>query len=142
MKRNPFLKADDRLSKIYGNSAVLVYVDTIRDYDETTGEMNESRVSEPHTVSIDSPSVISEAVADGKNYLIGDLTLDISRLALEKALPSFRTASLESCGVNMEFDYIKFSGRNYRIVKMTPKTVWANQPSKYRVQLRANAAED
>lgn len=137
MKKNPFLKADDKVIKMYGNTATVIFVQTVREYDESTGamEMRESRTESP--VSISTPSVISEAVADGKNYMVGDLSFDISRLELERVLPEGRTASVETGVLDLRSDRFVVAGRQYRIVKMHPKNMWADTPSMYRIQLRA-----
>ena len=137
MKKNPFLKADDKVIKMYGNTATVIFVQETRQYDESTGAMSTQESRTESAVSISTPSVISEAVADGKNYMVGDLSFDISRLELERVLPDGRTVSVETGVIDLKKDRFVVAGRRYRIVKMHPKNMWADTPSMYRVQLRA-----
>lgn len=137
MKKNPFLKADDKVIKMYGNTATVIFVQSTRQYDEATGAMSTQESRTESAVSISTPSVISEAVADGKNYMVGDLSFDISRLELERVLPDGRTASVETGVLDLKKDRFVVSGKRYRIVKIHPKNMWADTPSVYRVQLRA-----
>lgn len=137
MKKNPFLKADDKVIKMYGNTATVIFVQETRQYDEATGAISTQESRTESAVSISTPSVISEAVADGKNYMVGDLSFDISRLELERVLPDGRTASVETGVLDLKKDRFVVAGRRYRIVKMHPKNMWADTPSMYRVQLRA-----
>lgn len=137
MKKNPFLKADDKVIKMYGNTATVIFVQSTRQYDEATGAISTQESRTESAVSISTPSVISEAVADGKNYMVGDLSFDISRLELERVLPDGRTASVETGVLDLKKDRFVVSGKRYRIVKIHPKNMWADTPSVYRVQLRA-----
>lgn len=137
MKKNPFLKADDKVIKMYGNTATVVFVGKTRVYNESTGAVSTQEIRTESRVAISTPSVISEAVADGKNYMVGDLSFDISRLELERVLPEGRTASVETGVLDLRSDRFVVAGRQYRIVKMHPKNMWANTPSMYRIQLRA-----
>jgi hypothetical protein len=139
MAKNPFLKSEAKIIKMYGNTAELHFVFRQKKYNAETGDITEEKYEEVRDISISEPAVISEAVADGKNYIIGDMTFDVSRLELEIALPGIRHASIETCGINFESDYIVIGGQKYRIVKMNPKAMWMNLPAKYRVQVRIGA---
>ncbi len=141
MAKNPFLKAEQKIIKMYRNNAKIHFVSVKKNYDPQTGNMTETKEEQVGLVYISEPAVISEAVADGKNYLIGDMTFDVSRLDLEMVLPESRIANNETCGVSMETDFVVIGEQIYRFVKFNPKGMWGGVPAKYRLQVRSGKVE-
>lgn len=138
MKKNPFLISEDRLVRLYQNTMTMVYVTRERTYNPDTGAVGNSESEHRREIAFSDPDTISESAANGKNWIVGDMLFDVSRLGLERNMPSGRTANIETCGIHLDTDYVVFSGERYRIVKMTPKTVWCGVPARYRIQVRLN----
>jgi hypothetical protein len=136
MAGNPFLKADDKLLRVNGNTAHLTFVDTSTTYDETTGEMAVETKENTVTIPISNPTVISEHIVDGKNYIAGDLKFETSRLALESSLPSTRYADMQNCGIDKKNDRISIGTVTYAIVRVEPANLWNNDPSRYKLHVR------
>lgn len=137
MKGNPFLKADDKTLRINGNSAVFVFLDEKSSYNEETGEITFDSTENSVNIPISAPSAINEHVVDGKNFIAGDIRFEISRFALEKALPSSRTPDMLKCGVITEKDKVKMGTVTYSIVRIEPQNIYNNIPSRYKFHLRS-----
>ena len=137
MKGNPFLKADDKTLRINGNTANLVFVDMTSGFDENTGEITIDAMENVVSVPVSAPSAVNEHVVDGKNFITGDVRFEISRLALEKALPSSRTPDMMNCGVSKEKDRVKIGAVTYSIVRIEPQNIYNNIPSRYKFHLRS-----
>lgn len=137
MKGNPFLKADDKTLRINGNTANLIFTDVSRSFDENTGEITIDATENVVSVPISAPHAVNEHVVDGKNFISGDIRFEISRLALEKALPSGRNPDMMSCGVSKEKDKVKMGTVTYSIVRIEPVNIYNNIPSRYKFHLRS-----
>lgn len=137
MKGNPFLKADDKTIKINGNSANLVFVDMTSEFNENTGEITIDATENVVSVPISDPHAVNEHVVDGKNFISGDIRFEVSRLALEKALPSGRKPDMMNCGVDKKNDRIRMGTVTYSIVKIEPVNIYNNIPSRYKFHVRS-----
>lgn len=137
MKGNPFLKADDKTLRINGNTATIVFVDISSSYDESTGEITMDSMENSVNLPISAPSPINEHIVDGKNYISGDMKFEVSRLALENALPGSRTADMINCGIIKSKDRFKLGTLFYSIIKIEPLNIYNNIPSRYRFHIRS-----
>lgn len=137
MKGNPFLKADDKTLRINGNTATIVFVDISSSYDESTGEITMDSMENSVNLPISAPSPINEHIVDGKNYISGDMKFEVSRIALENALPASRTADMINCGIIKGKDRFKLGTLFYSIVKIEPLNIYNNIPSRYRFHIRS-----
>lgn len=137
MAKNPFLKADDKTLRINGNFAFIIFTDKKTAYDEQTGEIVYDETQNSVEIPISNPSMFNEHVIDGKNFVSGDLKFEVSRLALENALPSNRTPDMNSCGIDKTLDKIKLGTEVYHIVRIEALNVWGNIPSRYKFHVRS-----
>lgn len=135
--KNPFLKADDKTLRINGNFAKIIFTDETRSYDESTGDITSDVIENDVEIPVSDPTAFNEHVVDGKNFISGDIKLEISRLALEGAIPSSRNADMNACGINKEKDKIQIGIVTYRIVRIEGVNVWGNTPSRYKFHLRS-----
>lgn len=145
MRKNPFLRVDEKVIRsLYGNTAVLTYRNRVKEYNGNTGEISESVVTFIRNINISNPSEFADVLIDGTNIQKGDVTCEIARKTLLKAMQSLpedvgvlgRTDSLMRAGLDPDSDRITISGREYRIVKIQAKNVYANEPSVYKIHLR------
>lgn len=156
MKKNPFLKAEKAvIAKVYGNTATLNINVTRRTYDSATGAFSETTAVYPRTIHIGNPHEIADVIVDGKQYVKGDLNADAAFLEIADALipmtgdptavidgetktiADFRSANRRTGGIDETKDTIVFDGTTYRIVRVTPKNIYAGTPSRLKLQLRA-----
>ena len=54
-----------------------------------------------------------------------------------KSISDFRNTDNRTAGLDETKDTIVFDGTTYRIVKITPKNIYAGMPSRLKLQLRA-----
>ena len=152
MKRNPLLKAEERIiSKVYGNLAEMLYRVRTKSYNAETGEIFEVNAEFVRGFHYTDPHIISETSADGKNYIVGDVTFSVAfaefQKNLELSLPtdpaglSLKTLRGDAIpyGINAESDAVRLFGRKWRVVKITPLEVYANIPALLKLQLREGA---
>lgn len=145
MKKNPFLKAEEKvIRQLYGNSATLTYRNCTKSYNSSTGEMSESIATFTRTIYISSPSEFADIFVDGENIQKGDITCEVARETLTKAMQADsgdvgtlgRTDSLMRAGLDPDSDRITIGGRDYRIVKIQAKNIYTNEPAIYKLHLR------
>lgn len=136
MKKNPFLKVESKLNRIYGNIAILNFVTVMNTYDEMTGNVIVERQFTQKEIAYSDPHVFNESVENKTLYLTGDMTFNVARYDIVNILPSFRTPTIETCGIDMKNDFFIISGSTYRIISMKPKTMWVNVPALYKIQVR------
>ncbi len=153
MKNNPFLKADRIvIDRLYSDTATFHYRIPTRSFDTGSGEYYNSFQECARTINIQEPSEIVDAVVDGKNYMKGDLTANVAMLDLQDALKPVtgdpvdlnkeRTAEGVKSGLDPRYDFVEYGGNTYRIVRISPKHVFANVASLFKVQLREGGQED
>lgn len=147
MKRNPFVKADEKINRrLYGNTATLTYRVRTTSYNSETGELADTDAVFTRTIHIGKISEFADALVDGENIKKGDLRCEVARKTLIDALApqqgdvgvlkNLRSASMMSAGIDISTDQLSFCGRDYSIRKIVPNNVYANEPSIYKLQLR------
>jgi hypothetical protein len=144
MRKNTFLKMEDRLIKsVYNNKATIYFVVKSRYYDEETGEMTEQESVYQSKVFIDNPEKFSYMLIDGKNVMENDIKCHVSRLGIEKAVKEcgedlfqLRKEKQGSGYIDVSCDMIEFAGIKYRIRQSLPKSVYSNVASIYTLHLR------
>lgn len=141
MKRNPLLKAEEKIiTKVYGNTATMVYDIRTRTYDKDTGAISETETMVRKEFHFADPHVVSETSADGKKYMIGDIIFTSPYMEFQRNLNSlpadYATARKSPFGIDIASDTIEVFDRSYRIIKITPQEVYAGVPAKIKIQIR------
>lgn len=139
IRRNPFLKAESRINRIYGNTVILNFVNTKTTYDESSGDVAVERSYIQKEIAISEPHVFNESLEKNNLYFMGDVTFTIARYDLQQIVPQYRTQTIETCGIDMKNDFFSIAGQSYRIISIKPKTMWSNVPASYRVQVREDS---
>lgn len=148
MKKNPFLKLEDKLIKVlYNNEAVIHFVLKKRIYNSETGEFTEGETVYKSKIYIDTPAKFSYLLVDGKNVMENDLRCHVSRAGLESAIKTCsesgndmlfqKRQKMDGSGyIDTSVDMLEFCGIKYRIRQVSPKDVYAKTASKYVLHLR------
>lgn len=136
IKNNPFLKVEEKLIRIYGNVAKIIFVERENSYNSATGEIEKRFTEVEKEIYISDTHVFSEATGNG-NYFVGDITFSVSRQELLSIIPNGRNSSTAMCGLMKDSDEFELYGERYRIVSIKPKTVWAGVPAVLRIQVRS-----
>ena len=156
MRKNPFLRAEKAvIKKVYNNSATLKVTVFRKDYDNLTGALTETVYVFPRTIHISNPHEIADAIVDKIQYVKGDLNVAVAFKEItdvmvpmdgdpeiviggaNKSISDFRNTDNRTAGLDETKDTIVFDGTTYRIVKITPKNIYAGMPSRLKLQLRA-----
>lgn len=156
MRKNPFLRAEKTvIKKVYNNAATLKFNVVQKSYDNETGKFTETAAIYSRTIHISNPREIADVIVDKIQYVKGDLNADVAFKEIadvlvpmdgdpviviegqNKTISDFRSANNRTAGIEETKDTLVFDGTTYRIVKITPKNIYAGTPSKLKLQLRA-----
>jgi hypothetical protein len=146
LKKNPLQKAQQKIiRKVYGNKAVLKIVERTKVYDEETGAMSDSELIFSRDVYIKNPRQVADAIVDGKNYLKGDMHVDVAFKEIADALnraesgdPGVlaREVNIKNGGIDIKHDYLEFGEVSYAFVKITALEFFGGEPASLKLQLR------
>ena len=156
MRKNPFLRAEKTvIKKVYNNAATLKFNVVFKSYDKDTGKFTDTTKVYPRVIHISNPHEIADIIVDKIQYVKGDLNADVAFKEISdvlvqmdgdpvvviegenKTISDFRSASSRNAGIDETKDTLVFDGTTYRIVKITPKNIYAGTPTKLKLLLRA-----
>lgn len=152
MKRNPFLKVEQKINRaVYNNPATLHVVVRRKSYDAYSGDLSREDFDFTRTVYLGDPKTLSDFILSTQEYKSGDLLVDtaykdfmdavaetretdpvVTVDGVAKTLPDLRSGT----PIDTTADWIEFSGRKWRFVKVVPRTHWAGTPSVVRLHMR------